>query len=132
MGFWEQGKKVIYCRGSGEQRPNFEGNRGSKIILWNREHKKTNFRFLWNRGKSQFIAGEPGNRYPLGGPHYLQSNAAFVCSSRPSLQTINQVCFVHLLSVLVQFSLVSFFLSFQILKRHGFILKSLSNVCKLC
>ena len=40
---------------SGEQRPNFEGNRGTKTILGNREHKKTNFRFLGNRGTSQFF-----------------------------------------------------------------------------
>ena len=35
-----------------------------KTILGNREHKKTNFRFLGNRGTSQFISGEQGNRYP--------------------------------------------------------------------
>ena len=45
-GFGEQG---IYFRGTGEQRPNFEGNRGTKTILGNREHKKTNFRFLGNK-----------------------------------------------------------------------------------
>ena len=57
-------------RGTGEQMSNFEGNGGTKTILGNREHKKTNFRFLGNRGTSQFILGEQGNRYPppLGGP----------------------------------------------------------------
>ena len=45
----------------------FQGNkgqilRGTKTILENREHKKTNFRFLGNRGTSQFISGEQGNR----------------------------------------------------------------------
>ena len=59
-GFGEQGKKDIYFRGTGEQRPNFEGNRGTKTIFGNREHKKT-FRF--------FISGEQGIRYPLGGHH---------------------------------------------------------------
>ena len=49
-----------------EQRSNFEGNRGTKTILGNREHKKTNFRFLGNRGTSQFISGELGNMYPPG------------------------------------------------------------------
>ena len=63
-GFGEQGKQGIYFRGTWEQRPNFEGNRGTKTILGNREHKKTNFRFLGNRGTSQFISGEQGNRYP--------------------------------------------------------------------
>ena len=37
---------------------------GTKTILGNREHKKTNFPFLRNRGTSQFISGEQGNRYP--------------------------------------------------------------------
>ena len=40
---------------TGEQRQKFEGNRGTKTILWNREHKKTNFQFLGNRGKSQYF-----------------------------------------------------------------------------
>ena len=61
-GFGEQGKRVFT---SGEQRSNFEGNRGTNIILGNREHKKTNFRFWGNRGTSQFISGEQGNRYLL-------------------------------------------------------------------
>ena len=64
QGFWGTGEKGIYFRGTGEQRPNFEGNRGTKTILGNREHKKTNFRFLGNRGTSQFISGDQGNRYP--------------------------------------------------------------------
>ena len=62
-GFGEQGKQGIYFRGTGEQRSYFEGIRGTKTILGNREHKKTNFRFL---GTSQFISGEQGNRYPPG------------------------------------------------------------------
>ena len=37
-GFGEQGNKGIYFRGTGEQRPNFEGNRETKTILGNREH----------------------------------------------------------------------------------------------
>ena len=44
--------------------PNFEGNRGAKTILRNREHIKTNLLFLGNRGASQLISGEQGNRYP--------------------------------------------------------------------
>ena len=72
-GFGEQGNKQIYLRGTGEQRPNFEGNRGTKTILGNREHKKTNFRFLGNRGTSQFISGEQEIRYPLGAPPRYQA-----------------------------------------------------------
>ena len=43
-----------FISGEREQMPNFEGNSGTKTILGNREHKKTNFRFLGNRGTSQF------------------------------------------------------------------------------
>ena len=57
-GFGDQGKKGIYFRGTGEQRPNFEGNRGTMTIFENREHTKTNFRALGNRGTGQFISGE--------------------------------------------------------------------------
>ena len=66
QGFGEQG---IYFRRTGEQRPNFEGNRGTIItILGDREHKKTHFRSGENRATSQPISGEQRNRYPLGGP----------------------------------------------------------------
>ena len=58
----------IYFRGTGEQRSNFERYRGTMTILGNMDHKKTNFRFLGNRGTSQFISGEQGNGYPTGGP----------------------------------------------------------------
>ena len=55
---------------SGEQRSNFEGNRGTKTILGNRDNiRKQIFRYLGNRGTIQFISGEQGNRYPLGGSH---------------------------------------------------------------
>ena len=67
-GFWEQGKKGIYFSETGEQRQKVLVNRGTKTILGNREHKKTNFRFLGNRGTSQFISEEQWNRYPLGVP----------------------------------------------------------------
>ena len=71
QGFWGTGEQGHFFRGTGEQRPYFEGNRGTKTILGNGEHKQTTFRFLGNRGTSQFISGEQGNRYPpppLGGP----------------------------------------------------------------
>ena len=44
--------------------PNIEGNRGTKTLLVNREHRKQTFDFRGNRGTSQFISGEQGNRYP--------------------------------------------------------------------
>ena len=65
-GFREQGKKGIYFRGTGEQRPNFEGKRGTKTILGNREHKKAIFNFWGNRGTSQFISGETREQVPPG------------------------------------------------------------------
>ena len=39
---------------------------GNKDTIWEqaREHKKTNFRFLGNRGTSQIISEEQRNRYP--------------------------------------------------------------------
>ena len=67
-----RGKGYLF-QGKREQRSNFEGNRGTKTILGNREHKKTNFRFWGNRGTSQFSSREQGNRYPpLGGPYKNQ------------------------------------------------------------
>ena len=56
---------------SGNQIPNSEGNRGTKTIFGNGDHKKTNFQFLGNRGTSQFISWEQGNRYLPVGPHDL-------------------------------------------------------------
>ena len=51
-GFREQGKKGIYFRGTGGQnRPDFEGNRGRKTILGNREHKKTIFSIFLGKGE---------------------------------------------------------------------------------
>ena len=50
--FWEQ-EKGINFRGTGEQRPNLDGDRGTKKILVNREHKKTIFRFFGLQGNKQ-------------------------------------------------------------------------------
>ena len=50
QGFGGTGVKGIYFRGTGEQRPNFEGSRGTKTILGNREHKKQIFEF-WRTGE---------------------------------------------------------------------------------
>ena len=57
-GFGEQGRKGVYFRGAGKQRPSFEGNMTTKTIFGKREDKKTNFRFLGNRGTNQFISGD--------------------------------------------------------------------------
>ena len=44
--------------------PNIEGNRNDIV-----EHMKQVSDFFGNRGRSQFISGEQGNRYPLGWTH---------------------------------------------------------------
>ena len=82
-GVWGNRGKMTFI--SGEERSSLEGNKGTKTIVGKREHKKstkegkdqesiqssttpdhnrTNFRFLRNRGTSQFISGKQGNRYP--------------------------------------------------------------------
>ena len=68
-GFWETGETGHLFQGNKDQIL-----RGTKTILGNREHKKANFRFLGNRGISQFISGEQGNRYhPWEGLSCLES-----------------------------------------------------------
>ena len=57
-----RGKGHLF-QGNGNKGPSFRDT-GNKTILGNREHKKTNFQLLGNRGTSQFISGEQGNRYP--------------------------------------------------------------------
>ena len=49
---------------SGEQMPNFEGNRGTKAILGDREHKKTNFSIFGEQGDKPIYF--KGTRYPPG------------------------------------------------------------------
>ena len=49
----------IYYRRAGKVRPIFEGKRGTKTILGNREHKNTNFRLGGGgggRGTRPFIS----------------------------------------------------------------------------
>ena len=63
-------EKGIYFRGTAEERLKFEGNRGTKTILGNGEHKKTNSRILGNRGTRQFISagttmGDDVNSFPV-------------------------------------------------------------------
>ena len=58
--------------------PNFERNRGTKTIFGNWEHKKTNIRFSENRGTSQFLSGEQGNRYPPGRASQLTNSSRII------------------------------------------------------
>ena len=50
---------MIYFKRTGKQRPNFEGNSGTKATFWNREHKKT---FFFHFGEQANLF--QGNRYP--------------------------------------------------------------------
>ena len=64
-----RGKGHLF-QGNREQRPNFEGNRGTKTILGHREYMIIYLyknRFSGNRGTSQFISREQRNRSPLRG-----------------------------------------------------------------
>ena len=56
QGFLGTGETGHLFQGNREQRPNFEGNRGTTTILRNREHMKTNFRYFCR------IFGEQGNK----------------------------------------------------------------------
>ena len=56
-GWWNRGRRVII---SDEQGDKVQILRGTKTILRNREHEKTNVQFLGNRGTSQFISGLVG------------------------------------------------------------------------
>ena len=58
------GKGVYISGEQGNKGQIFGGNRGTKTILGNRGHRKTNFLFFGYRGTSQFISGEQGSRYP--------------------------------------------------------------------
>ena len=60
MGLGEHGKGAFISR---EQ-----GNKQTKILLGNMEHRKTNFRFLGNRGTIKFISA-PSVTYIIGHCH---------------------------------------------------------------
>ena len=64
--FWGTGGNGIYFRGTGEQRPNFEGNRGTKTILGN--IRKQIFDFLGTGEEANLFQGNKGKGTPLGGP----------------------------------------------------------------
>ena len=71
MGLGEQGNKGIYSRGTGEQRPNFEKNRGTKTIYGNREHRKNKFSILGEQGNKPIYFRGKKNRYPPGRASFL-------------------------------------------------------------
>ena len=64
QGYWGIGEKGYLFQGNEEQRSNFEGNRGTKTILGNREHKKTHFRFLGKDEQANLFQGNKGTGTP--------------------------------------------------------------------
>ena len=60
---WFLGHKGIFFRGTWKQRPllpNFEGNRGTKTILENIEHRKQNFDFWVTGEQANLFQGNKG------------------------------------------------------------------------
>ena len=57
-GFGEQGNNAIYFGGTREQKPKTEGNRGTKPVLGNREHRNQDFD-LGEQGKMPIFSDEP-------------------------------------------------------------------------
>ena len=77
MGFGEQGKRALLQRNR-EQMPTFEGNRGPKAILGNREHKKTNFRFLRTGEQANLFQGNKGTGNPPPPPPPRKLTSKFI------------------------------------------------------
>ena len=68
-GFGEQGKRGIYFIGTGNQKPNFEGNKdniGDQFTLAN-----DIFRFVETGEQANLFQGNKGTGTPLGGPQQL-------------------------------------------------------------
>ena len=63
-GLGEQGNKAIYFRGTRKQKSVTEGNKCTKAILGNREHRKSRFWFWETRKMPFFFSREQGNMYP--------------------------------------------------------------------
>ena len=61
-GFWEQGNKAIYFRGTREQTSKTEWNRGTQELLGNREHRKSRFWFWGSKEMSVGGGGVQGNK----------------------------------------------------------------------
>ena len=60
---WGRGKWLLF-HVNWKVRPTFDGNRRTKIIMGNREHKITNFRGGWGQGNTLLYFGEHGDIYP--------------------------------------------------------------------
>ena len=70
MGLGKQEKMAFF---PGEQMPHFEGNRGTKTILGNREHKKTKFQFLGTGEQANLFQGYKGTGAPFPPPPHTRA-----------------------------------------------------------
>ena len=73
QGFLGAGENA-FISGEREQMPNFEGNRGIKTILWNREHKKQIFDFWGTGEQTNLFQGNKGTGTPNGRASFVLSN----------------------------------------------------------
>ena len=64
--FWGTEEQGNYFRRTGEQRPNFEGNRGTKTILGSREHRKQISDFWGTGEQANFFKANKGTGTPPG------------------------------------------------------------------
>ena len=70
QGFWEQGNKAIYFRGTREQRSKIERNGETKGNLGNREHRKSDFDFGEQGEMQTYFRGTREQVFPQEGPYY--------------------------------------------------------------
>ena len=86
-GFGEQGNKAIYFRETGEQRPNFEGNREQRQYLGTGNIRKQIFDFGGTGEQANLFQGNKGTGTPpppLGGPQNILSQKSGTSSSGPA------------------------------------------------
>ena len=66
-GFGEQGNKGIYFRGTGEQRPNFEGKQGEQRQYWGTGNIENQIFDIWGTGEqANLFQGNKGTGTPPG------------------------------------------------------------------
>ena len=77
QGFWGTGEQGLLFQGNTGTKANFEGNRGTKTILGNREHRKQIFDFWGTGEQANLFQGNKGTGTPLGGPPKCDSSITY-------------------------------------------------------
>ena len=72
QGFWEQGNKALYFRGTREQKSKTEGNSGTKNI-WEQGTQIIEILIRGNKGKCRFLGETREQVPPLGGLTWIYS-----------------------------------------------------------